>query len=110
MMNVNNVSNRSCGRDKKPEAEAVAPVRVELITKKELSRRVSRCAKVIERWQKEDKMPHLKHGKAVLYNWPIVLEFLERKFGRNYPVVLADGASSDQSSVISDQSSVIGNQ
>jgi hypothetical protein len=69
----------------RPEAEgrmlnltAPAPNSDDLITKKELAKRLHKTPRCIELWMRRRYLPYIKLGRSVLFNWPDVVKALER--------------------------------
>jgi hypothetical protein len=54
------------------------PNDADLITKKELARRLHKTPRCIELWMRRRYLPYIKLGRSVLFNWPDVLKALER--------------------------------
>jgi excisionase family DNA binding protein len=52
-----------------------------LLTKKELAVRLRRSVRTVDAWVKLKRLPHLRIGRAILFRWATVVEFLEEKFG-----------------------------
>lgn len=49
-----------------------------LITKPEVATRIRRSKRTVDLWMRQGKLPYLKVGKSVLFNWRDVLESLSR--------------------------------
>ena len=57
----------------------------ELITKNELANRLKVSTRTISQWMSLRRLPHLKIGKSVRYDWRAVVSHLERHFGKGLP-------------------------
>jgi excisionase family DNA binding protein len=51
----------------------------EIISREELCKRLDLTEPTIIRWEKKGKIPSFRIGSAVRYNWPVVIESLEKK-------------------------------
>ncbi len=54
----------------------------ELITKDELARRLKVTTRTINEWMNHLRLPHIKAGRAVRFNWTSVVNHLERHYGK----------------------------
>jgi len=53
------------------------PKQIQIITQEELSKRLGLSVDTIIRWRKKGKIPSLRVGNSVRYNWYSVLDALE---------------------------------
>lgn len=58
------------------------PTKEEIIDRTELCRRLNLVEPTIIKWEKKGKIPSLRVGSAVRYNWHKVLQALEKKGGK----------------------------
>jgi excisionase family DNA binding protein len=54
----------------------------EIIDRKELCTRLNISDRTASTWEKKGKIPFLMVGSSIRYNWPKVIEALEKKGGR----------------------------
>lgn len=59
-----------------------SPTKEEIIDRPELCRRLNLVEPTIIKWEKKGKIPSLRVGSAVRYNWQQVLQALEKKCGK----------------------------
>jgi excisionase family DNA binding protein len=52
---------------------------IEVIDRNELCKRLSITEPTVIRWEKKGKIPALKVGSSIRYNWPAVIKALETK-------------------------------
>jgi hypothetical protein len=52
-----------------------------LMTKPQIAARLCRCPRTIDDWVKKRRLPYLKIGRAILFDWPQVREYLHHNFG-----------------------------
>jgi len=55
------------------------PIGVEIITQVELCKRLGLSKPTVIRWAKKGKIPSLRIGKSIRYNWYSVIEALEKQ-------------------------------
>ncbi|MHA8101466.1 helix-turn-helix domain-containing protein [Aquirufa nivalisilvae] len=55
------------------------PIGIEIITQEELSIRLSLSKATIIRWTKKGKIPSIKIGNSIRYNWISTINSLEKK-------------------------------
>ena len=60
-----------------PQAATLVPP--EIIDSKELCKRLNLSDETVMKWRKKKKIPYIRIGTSVRYNWPAVIEFLENK-------------------------------
>ena len=66
-------------RDKLDYISAIPPPKgVEVITQNELCKRLGLSKPTVIRWAKKGKIPSLKIGKSVRYNWYSVIDALQK--------------------------------
>lgn len=59
----------------------------ELITKKELARRLKVTTRTLTSWNKQMKLPHFKNNsRIILYDWKVVMAYLVKHYGKNYDI------------------------
>ena len=49
-----------------------------LLTKPEVAKRVRKSKRTIDLWMRQGKLPYIKLGKSVLFDWRAVMEHLSR--------------------------------
>jgi len=58
-------------------AAAVERARVGLLTKKDLAIKVRKSPRTIDAWMRSGRLPYLKVGKSILFDWGDVMEKLK---------------------------------
>lgn len=51
-----------------------------LIDKVELARRIGKCSRTVDNWLRERRIPYLKVGRAVLFDWADVLAYMNARY------------------------------
>lgn len=59
---------------------AVATVREEYLTKKEVAKRLRKTVRTVEKWQRAGYLPYVKPGRSVLFKWADVEAHLQQNF------------------------------
>lgn len=59
------------------------PQSIEIITQDELCKRLMISKPTIIRWVKKKKIPHIRIGRSVRFNWQSVIEALESQKNKN---------------------------
>lgn len=56
----------------------LVPAKEEIIDRKELAKRLNITTPTIIRWEKKKKIPVMRVGSAIRYNWKAVVKSLEK--------------------------------